>query len=82
MWESGEVASVKVLLVMVVVGFSSYRAGRAFWSVIRAYLLKCLRDEVFNYSLLLLPGQLDGTAVFNSCPGYSTITVYFFCAVL
>ena len=62
-------------------GFS-YRVGRAFWSVLRAYLLECLRGEVFNYFLLLLPRQLDGTAVFNNCSGYNTVVVYSFWTVL
>jgi hypothetical protein len=31
---------------------------------------------------LLLPGQLDDTAIFNNCSGYSSVTVYSFCAVL
>jgi hypothetical protein len=36
----------------------------------------------FNYSPLLLPGQLNGATVFNNCPGYSSVTIYSFCAVL
>ena len=43
---------------------------------------RSLRGEVFNYSFLLLPGQLDGAACFNNCPGYSRVTVYSFCVVL
>ena len=43
---------------------------------------RSLRGEVFSYSFLLLPGQLDGVACFNNCPGYSMVTVYSFCAVL
>jgi hypothetical protein len=62
--------------------FSSYRAGRAFWSVLHAYLLECFRGKVFNYFLFLLSRQLDGTAVFNNCPSYSTVTLYSFYVVL
>ena len=40
-----------------------------FWN---AFVLKS--SGVFNYSLLLLPGQLDGAVAFNNCPGYSVFT--------
>lgn len=40
--------------------------------VLRAYLLECIWDEVFNYFLLLLPRQLDGAAVSNNCSGRCT----------
>ena len=43
---------------------------------------RSLQDEVFNYSCLLLPRQLDGAAVLNNCPSYSIVTVYSFCVVL
>ena len=36
---------------------------------------RSLQDEVFNYSCLLLPRQLDGAAVLNNCPCYSRVTV-------
>jgi len=46
-----------------------------------AFVLK-EASSIFNYSPLLLPGQLDCVACFNNCPNYSRMTVYSFYVVL